>query len=75
MSKVEKQKQAQGFQRKPNHPKCADCQHFKCDTENVRGWGGAIFVKERNLRCSIGGFAVGKTSTCNEFQHKVEVKA
>lgn len=30
----------------------------------------SIHGKEGNIRCGIGGFAVGKSSTCNLFERK-----
>jgi hypothetical protein len=73
MSKVAKAKEVQGFQVKPIHPRCADCKNFSFDVIREKStWGSAIYVSEKNLRCTLGGFKVGKNSTCNLFERKAD---
>lgn len=63
MSKQADAKVAQGFRRKPGWPVCANCSNFKFD--HVLEFNGLynLYV-DKNLRCGIGGFKVGKTDTC-----------
>ncbi|WP_176077464.1 hypothetical protein [Burkholderia dolosa] len=69
MSKVSEAKAAQGWRKKPDT--CADCKHFTSEREVERAWG-IEFIRERNLRCSLGGFKTGKTNTCDRFSAKPE---
>lgn len=64
MSKQSEAKEKQGFQVKPCV--CGDCRHFTSDKEEVNH-GFGFYTKERNLRCSKGGFKVGKSNTCREW--------
>jgi hypothetical protein len=52
---------------------CSNCAHFKRDRILPKMYvAGGRFDKEENkvdanLRCGLGGFAVKKMGTCNEF--------
>jgi len=63
MSKQSIAKINQGFQMKPVWPVCRDCANFKFDMVKETMWG-ALYMRERNLRCLLGNFKVGKKSTC-----------
>jgi hypothetical protein len=69
MSKQSKAKATQGFQMKPVWPICRDCINFTFDQVTEKGWGSS-YVRERNLRCALGEFKVGKTSTCSLHTQK-----
>lgn len=65
MSKQSESKQKQMFQKKC--PNCGNCKHFKFETEKIMGtYGSKEFIKQINLRCGIGNFAVGKSNWCKE---------
>lgn len=71
MSKQSENKENQGFQKKC--PCCGNCVNFMSETVKEPGYyPGQIFVREKNLRCGIGGFAVGKSNWCklHEFNKK-----
>lgn len=62
MSKQSEAKQAQGYKKNPDT--CSNCAHFQSEIVNHTEYYGD-WIKEKNKRCSVGGFAVGKNSTCN----------
>jgi len=63
MSKQSDAKETQGFLK--DSPKCSNCKNFTFDTEEKRdGWTSYVLVKQKNLRCSIGKFKVGKSNWC-----------
>jgi hypothetical protein len=64
MSKQSVAKTKQEFQQKPVWPECRSCSYFKLDTVEEKTYFGK-YTKETNLRCFLGSFRVGKTSTCN----------
>jgi hypothetical protein len=66
MSKQSEAKINQRFIKKPFWPVCSNCPNFKFDTVNENGWYNKTYIRETNLRCGKGNFAVGKTCTCNE---------
>lgn len=72
-SKIEVAKTEQYFQMKPQHPRCADCQHFTMQIERYRGHFDpeTIYERHSNLRCGLGGFKVGKQSVCARFERKI----
>ncbi len=72
MSKQSESKLSQGYEPKPVPKTCANCQHFKSDNalSYVGAFDGKEYFKESNLRCGIGGFAVKKMATCNQFMEK-----
>lgn len=79
-------KAAQGYEPKPVSSTCGNCERFKSDrvlpawrerqNQHVKSlgrkalWGDQNTV-EKNLRCTLGGFAVKKMGTCREFRLKV----
>lgn len=66
MSKQSEAKLAQGYRKKPDT--CSNCKHmqFEVIEKSYTRWNGAVEVweEEKAHRCSVGGFAVKKTSTC-----------
>ena len=69
MSKQSEAKEKQGYTPKAIPQTCANCASFQMDVVDVPGWDGkpSGYKKETNLKCSIGGFAVKKMGTCDEF--------
>lgn len=65
LSKISKTKNEQGWRKKC--PNCANCKSFTMDVEKIVGRYGT-FEKEKNKRCSIGGFAVGKSNWCEKHE-------
>jgi hypothetical protein len=61
MSKQSEAKERQGFRKKPEWAICSGCEYFTWD--EVHKYPG--YIQEKNVRCSLGGFKVGKTDTCN----------
>ncbi|MDB5937494.1 MAG: hypothetical protein JWQ01_4838 [Massilia sp.] len=60
-------KAAQGYVAKAIPQTCMNCAHFAVDAAvNKFGW-----VDEKNLRCTLGNFAVKKMAACNQFAPKV----
>ena len=68
MSKQSEAKARQGYDEKPIPSVCSRCEHFRSDDTVMLDYGG--WIKESNLRCAIGGFAVRKTATCKEWRLK-----
>jgi hypothetical protein len=68
MSKQSEAKTAQGYS-----PKfvdiCAYCKFFAADIEEAIVFG-QVYKTEKNLRCTLGNFAVKKTATCKQFEVK-----
>jgi len=46
---------------------CYNCGRYLSDKTEQRNYGGepSGYIIEKNLRCSIGGFAIKKTATCD----------
>lgn len=64
-------KEAQNYRAYPNC--CMNCTHFTCDkVEKQYETRRAIQVwtEDKNLRCSIGNFAVKKLAVCDLFSLK-----
>lgn len=63
MSKQSEAKLEQRWQKKFEWPVCGNCANFTFDhiVEKTR-YGE--YAKDTNLRCSIGGFKVGRMDTC-----------
>jgi hypothetical protein len=70
MSKQSECKDKQEFQHKPVWPICGNCKSFKLDSIKEKGWGDSVWVREKNLRCGIGNFKVGKSDTCKKHAPK-----
>lgn len=72
MSKQSEAKEKQGYTPKAVPRTCQNCSSFAFDmvqTKKATEWREAYF-EDKNLRCEIGGFAVKKMGTCNEFKVK-----
>jgi len=67
MSKQSDAKAAQGFSKKPRQ--CNNCTHYRSDIKTIVEYWGDV-TKESNKRCSIGGFAVGSSSSCDLYAKK-----
>jgi hypothetical protein len=63
MSRQSEAKAKQGYVPKPQT--CSNCLHFHSEIVDRKYLG-----EEKNLRCGIGGFAVKKMATCNEWAAK-----
>jgi hypothetical protein len=63
MSKQSEAKFEQGYQAKPIFPMCSNCINYRSNQEIVGNFG---YVKETNIHCELGGFAVKKQGTCNK---------
>lgn len=61
-SKQQIAKEQQGYTREISN--CSNCKNFICEVETVN----VHWTVERNLRCSIGGFKVNKTATCDMWK-------
>lgn len=67
MSKQSEAKEKQGFLKKS--PMCSNCKNFTFDSEQIKNqWSSQMWTKESNLRCSIGGFKVGKSNWCTNHK-------
>lgn len=69
MSKQSKAKEEQQYNPKPVFPMCSKCVHFKSETEERKTVFG-MWIKEVNIRCGLGNFAVKKQGTCKIHQFK-----
>ena len=64
MSKQADAKKQQGWRKTPRT--CANCKSFTSKVEQVKSeWSNHFWVKESELRCTVGGFKVGKRNTCD----------
>lgn len=69
MSKQSIQKAAQGYVPVAPPKCCSVCKNFAMTTtETTNNYG--TWIKESNLRCTIGGFAVKKMAVCLLFISK-----
>jgi hypothetical protein len=69
MSKVSKAKETQNYRKQPNC--CQHCKHFSAEmTETKYEWSSYIHTTQKNLRCTVGGFAVQKMAVCDKFEIK-----
>lgn len=74
MSKQSKAKAAQGYVDKAIPSTCATCAKFRFDLVDANAAHNAKYETKyppyfvsKNMRCEIGGFAVKKLGTCNEW--------
>lgn len=67
MSKQSEAKAKQGYVPKAIPQTCMHCAHFASEMKACAGYFGGAYTEERNLHCSLGGFAVKKMGTCNEW--------
>ena len=75
MSKQTEAKERQAYTPKAIPQTCGNCAHFTADRVNrnaaYMGQAGVTaYWEDTNMRCGIGGFAVKKMGTCNEFAGK-----
>lgn len=57
----------QGYRTK--HQACRDCRHYRCRT-HYHSYGDVTYETYYYQRCGLGGFAVARLATCNEFAPK-----
>lgn len=74
MSKQGEAKAAQGYIDKVVPKVCSGCRHYKSDMFELKGAFGESYKEEKNKRCGIGGFAVKKLGTCNEWAPLIGAK-
>lgn len=67
MSKQAKAKEEQGYDPKPVPRICSTCMHFSSRKEKLVHEFGT-YTQEKDIRCSIGGFAIKKTAACRLHQ-------
>lgn len=74
MSKQSEAKERQGYTPKPIPHVCGTCGNITSDLVEMTGYMGKPngFVVEKNIRCGIGGFAVKKMATCDEWRPRNE---
>ena len=65
MTKQSKAKADQGYVPKAVPQVCGNCANFASDM--IKPYLGNSFVKETNMRCVLGGFAVKKMGTCDLY--------
>lgn len=71
MSKQSDAKALQNYTEKPFVKMCGNCKHFTFESVvSHTTWSGNVYMKEMNLRCSIGGFKVKKTAVCQDWEAK-----
>lgn len=75
MSKAEqtrRAKQEQGYRETPDT--CGNCAHYQSEVveKTYDTWDGVhhVWTEEKKKRCSIGGFPVKKTATCDRYLRK-----
>jgi hypothetical protein len=66
MSKQSDAKIRQGYQATPVKKICSTCKHYESDMK-IAVFLGYPYTEEKEKRCGLGGFAVNKTATCNEY--------
>lgn len=67
MTKLEETKKMLGF--REEGPRCGNCKHFTSEVQKRTGWDGTSeYPVEKNLRCSLGKFAVKKMAWCNKHE-------
>lgn len=71
MSKVSETKIRYRYNAKPTWPVCSNCCHFSSKFEEMKGWSNNTWIKESELRCTLGGFKVGRSATCAEHAPRV----
>ena len=72
MSKQSEAKEAQGYTKKP--ASCGNCVNFKSELVKfppLPGWSMG-YTEEKNRRCGIGGFAVGRNGHCSLWTRAAE---
>lgn len=80
MSKQSEAREQQGYVAKAIPLVCGNCAHYKFDNElpswmqeeNIKSPGKwpDTYKQEQNKRCGLGGFAVKKMGTCDQWGGK-----
>lgn len=75
MSAQSNAREKQGYTAKAIPMTCGNCAHFLSERVNKNAAfmgqsGVSEYWENINMRCGIGGFAVKKMGTCNEFAGK-----
>lgn len=76
MSKQSEAKAAQNYRKTPNT--CSNCAHYECKVveKTYNHWSGmSIWEEQRCKTCSLGGFAVLKTATCDSHSMRDAIDA
>ena len=74
MSKIQKIKDEQGYIPKLIPNTCGNCANLTSEMVQVHApttWSPEGYWAEKNVRCSIGGFAVKKLGSCKMWEPKV----
>ena len=71
-SKQQIAKEEQGYIPKFIPRNCSTCRYFKSEMKTEKGYYGD-WIKEVDLRCTFGGFAVKKQGVCNKYQFKEDM--
>lgn len=67
MSKQSEAKARQCYIPKAVPNVCGNCAYFASDKTPMGNPFGSSWTHENNMRCRLGGFAVRKMGTCNEW--------
>ena len=70
MSKVSEVKAAQGYTTAP--ARCSTCINYRSETVLMPpafSWSES-YMREKNMRCHIGGFAVQASAICKLYERK-----
>jgi hypothetical protein len=62
MSKQSEAKTSQNYKEPKEVGMCHNCKHFSSDIKET-AWGG---ISETKMRCTLGGFKVKKTASCDQ---------
>ena len=71
MSKQTDAKARQGYNLKPIMPVCSTCRYYTSRMVREGTSPGSVWERETQLRCGIGGFAIKKMASCDEWEPKV----
>lgn len=67
MSRQSEAQKAQGY-RPAAARQCANCMHYSSKTEEVKTkYNPRPWIKESEIRCTLGGFAVTRTAICDRW--------
>ena len=70
-SKQSQAKTEQGYIKKPTWPVCGNCANYTSESvTEPSAFGFGEWAREINVRCTIGGFKVGKLGTCKRHTEK-----
>ena len=69
MNKIQVKRLEQGYREKPEWPVCKNCMFYRCQKTTVDGAYGGEYVIEKDKHCSLAGFTVKLTATCDHHQH------